>query len=231
MSSDSPLPGILAAVARKVRAEFDENSFIEHRTSKGTVREESLLYVLQRYLPSHVRCVGSSEIIASNGDRSGQCDIVIYDPKAPPLFGATGYRMLPAECVYAVIEVKSKLDTEELRKSCESIARIKRLPKTAYFSQALMPVRTQYGKQLSYTPTAGFIFAYDSNELLGMSDELIRICVGQPVEERLDGAWVLGKGAYNWMNWPSQDIIPMPEKGARLAVSLSLKAKTCCSTW
>lgn len=30
---------------------------------------------------------------------------------------------------------------------------------------------------------------------------------------------MLGKGAYNWMNWPSQDIIPMPEKGARLAIS------------
>lgn len=219
MPDPSPLPGILAAVARKIRAEFDENSFIEHRGSKGTVREESLLYVLQRYLPGHVRCVGSSEIIASNGDRSGQCDIVIYDPKAPPLFGVTGYRMLPAECVYAVIEVKSKLTSEELRKSCDNIARIKKLPRTAYFPQALMPMRTQYGKQLPYSPTACFIFAYDSNDLRSMYEELLRTCASQPAEHRLDGAWVLGKGAYNWMQWPSQNILPMAEHGAWLAVS------------
>lgn len=221
MTDNAALPGILAAVARKVRAEFDENSFIEHRGSKGSVREDSLVQILRKYLPDHVKVAGSSEIIAANGERSGQCDIVIHDPKAPPLFGSTGYQILPAECVYAVIEVKSILTWRELEKSCQNIARIKRMPKTAYYleHQVFGPQRQQYGEVHSYFPTTGFIFAYDSANLWDMSTQLIELFRSLPLRERLDGAWALGKGSYNWLSQaPSDEFLPLPEPGARLAV-------------
>lgn len=123
VTDPSVLAGILAAAARKMRADFDETSFIEHRGAKGTVRAHDLLEFLRKYLPDNVWADGSSEIIAVNGARSGQMDIVIYDPTAPPLFNRGGHRILPAECVYAVIEVKSKLTLDELAKSCRKTHR------------------------------------------------------------------------------------------------------------
>lgn len=219
--SENVLPGILAAVARKIRAEFDENSYIEHRGSKGSVREDSLVAVLRKYLPQHVLVTGSCEIIDSIGQRSGQCDIVIHDAKAPPIFGATGFQILPIECVYAVIEVKSNLTWAELEKSCRNLARIKRMPKVAYHAnqQVLAPQRQQYGQTYPHCPTTGFIFGYDSSDLWGMSDNLIGLCREMPVAERLDGAWVLGKGSYNWLQAePSDSFVPFAEPRARLAI-------------
>jgi len=219
--SENVLPGILAAVARKIRAEFDENSFVEHRGSKGSVREDSLVAVLRKYLPQHVLVTGSSEIIDSTGQRSGQCDIVIHDAKAPPVFGATGFQILPIECVYAVIEVKSNLTWVELEKSCKNLARIKRMPKIAYHAnqQLLAPQRQQYGRTYSHCPTMGFIFAYNSSDLWRMSNNLLSLFRRTPVEQRLDGAWVLGKGSYNWLQAePGDSFVPFAEPRARLAV-------------
>lgn len=218
---DRPLlAGILTAAARKMRADFDESAYIKHRGAKGTVREQSLLEFLQKYLPASVRATGSSEIIATNGEHSGQIDIVIYDPTAPPLFDRGGHRILPSECVYAVIEVKSTLDKPSLLQSCKNIAYVKRMPKTAYLKQPLMHSREQYGQRYSgYVPTAGFIFAFDSSDLLNMSDEFVAYLRTISMPQWTDAIWVLGRGAYNWLEWPSMNILPCPTPGAHLAVS------------
>lgn len=146
VTQPSALAGILAAAARRMRADFDESGFIEHRGAKGSVREEVLLDFLKKYLPDNVRAAGSAEIISTDGQRSGQMDVVIYDPGAPSLFDRGNHRILPAECVYAVIEVKSKLDAAQLKLSAENIARVKRMPKTAYFPQLYVQQPHLYGK-------------------------------------------------------------------------------------
>lgn len=65
----------------------------------------------------------------------------------------------------------------------------------------------------------GFIFGYDSSDLWGMSTNLIDLFRQLPVEERLDGAWVLGKGSYNWLQAePSDSFVPFAEPRARLAI-------------
>jgi hypothetical protein len=98
--SPSRLAEILASAARRLRADFDDSATITHRGSKGTVREHDVREFLQKYLPDNVRAAGSAEIVSADGQTSGQMDIVIYDPTAPPLFDRGSYRILPAECVY-----------------------------------------------------------------------------------------------------------------------------------
>ncbi|MFR9803190.1 DUF6602 domain-containing protein [Pseudonocardia sp. RS010] len=221
MPDKNVLTEVFSATAREMRAQFEKSAAIEHRGSKGTVREDKLLSFLQDYLPKNVAVAGSSEIIALNGERSGQMDIVIYDPAAPPLFHEEGYRILPAECVYAVIEVKSHLSWDELRKSAENIAKVKRLPKTAYHPQPFSRTRNMYGQEyIGYCPTVGFVFAYDSADLRAMSDKYIGQLLHQPVNERLDSVWVLGKGAYSWMIDPQTDMkaVPAAHPGAWLAI-------------
>ncbi|WP_433295949.1 DUF6602 domain-containing protein [Pseudonocardia sp. CA-142604] len=199
MPEPSLLASILAAAARRMRSDFDDSSLIHHNASKGTVREGDLLEFLKKYLPDTVRAAGSSEIISADGQVSGQTDIVIYDPSAPPLFSRSGYRILPIECVYGVIEVKSRLTAAELTKSIDSIARLKRMPKTSYFEEPFTKITQIYGRTYNgYSPVFGFVFAYDSGDLMTMSDAFIRRLRLQPYDERIDAVWVLGKGSYTW---------------------------------
>jgi hypothetical protein len=147
-------------------------------------------------------------------------DIVIYDPSAPPLFNRGGYRILPAECVYGVIEVKSKLTAAELAKSAQTIAKVKRLPKSAYFPTGLITTTTQiYGKTYEgFSPVFGFVFGYDSNELLAMSDDYIRTLRTQPYDERIDAVWVLGKGSFTWFD--PRNMIPHMHASAGLHLAV-----------
>jgi hypothetical protein len=201
MPDTSPLAAILASAAKRLRADFEDSANVQHHGSKGSVREHDLLSFLTRYLPDNVRAAGSAEIVSSDGQTSGQMDIVIYDPTAPPLFARGGYRILPAECVYAVIEVKSHLGAAELRRSIETIGRLKRIPKTCYFPELFQRQPHLYGKTYDgFFPTLGFIFAYGSNDLLNMSEDFIKMLRTQPYEERIDAVWVLGKGSYNWID-------------------------------
>jgi hypothetical protein len=70
---------------------------------------------------------------AVNGGVSRQCDITIAEPSTPPFWDEGDYRIVPAECVYGVIEVKASLDSTELEKAWRLIADVKALPKTADF--------------------------------------------------------------------------------------------------
>lgn len=205
-----------------MRAEFEKSAIIQHSPSKGTTREVLILErYLKQYLPGNVRVSGSSEIIATSGERSRQCDIVIHDIAAPPLYDEFGYRILPAECVYAVIEVKSKLNSAELRSAVEHIAQVKRLPKAAFYQQApLQRTKTQYGKRFPYCPTAGFIFAYGSVRLNTLAKNLRELLKDYCLEERLDAAWILGSGSFNWMT-PTKTILPTPEPGAWLSMGFN----------
>jgi hypothetical protein len=75
--------------------------------------------------------------------------IVIMDPSTPPFWSEQDYRIVPAECVYGVIEVKSSLDTKELCSAWEQIAQVKALPKTAYHPDGLARTRIMYGPHLA----------------------------------------------------------------------------------
>jgi len=220
MTEPSLLASILAGAARRMRTDFEDSALIHHNASKGTVREGDLLEFLKKYLPDTVRAVGSSEIISADGQTSGQMDIVIYDPSAPPLFNRGGYRILPAECVYGVIEVKSKLTAADLAKSVKTIEKVKQLPKTAYFPTGLITTTTQiYGRTYEgYSPTFGFVFGYDSHDLLGMSDGYIQTLRSQPYDERIDGVWVLGNGSYNWFD--PRNMVPHMHAGAGLHLAV-----------
>jgi hypothetical protein len=154
-SHEPTLRQVLASVADRMVADFKASGIARHRGSKGTVREAQLLTnYLRKYLPRIVRAEHSGEVVAVSGDVSQQCDILIVDPSTPPFWDEEDYRIVPAECVYGVIEVKSSLDSEELKNAWELIARVKALPKIAYFPDP-PPGRTRwmYGQHWPYIPT------------------------------------------------------------------------------
>lgn len=77
--------------------------------------------LLARYMPRNVVLAHSAEIAAVGRKNSLECDIVVHDPDVPPLIESSVYRVLPAESVYGVIEVRSRLDKAGLRKAFRTI--------------------------------------------------------------------------------------------------------------
>jgi hypothetical protein len=200
----SPTPSvreILESVAARMLADFNASRQIEHRGSKGTVRESGLRTAfLEKYLPGQVAVVGSGEVIATNGQVSGQCDVMIVDPATPPWWDEKDYRIAPAECVDAVIEVKSNLTVAELRSAWASIRRVKALPKTAYRAPDLISHTTNlYGRSWEHWPTLGFVFAYEGAAIDTLAEEFAKLARDEPdAALRVDGVFVLNRGSVLW---------------------------------
>jgi hypothetical protein len=205
------------AAALRMRAEFMSSAAYLHRTESGTARQQILRDFLARYLPGHVKTFNSAELVTVDGEVSRQCDIVIADRNVPPLLGSKTYRILPNECVYGVIEVKSDLDKSQLLDACELIQEVKSYPKKA-FGPNLGPYgsRTVHGKPYEYCPTTGVIFAFDSTDLRTLGMHLLEWCDAREPDVWPDSVWVLGKGSLLWTNPVNGLIDEYPEDGSGL---------------
>src|SRR5690349_10731025 len=108
------LDAIMDGVAQRMHADFRSSTSIQHRSSRGTDRERLVADFVRGYLPGHVQLFHGGEIVLVEGETSKQCDLLVCDRAAPPLKDLESFRIVPAECVYGVIEVKTKLTGSEL---------------------------------------------------------------------------------------------------------------------
>lgn len=207
------LKDALQSVAQQMLADFQGSALIEHRGSKGTVRESGLRDIfLKRYLPGTVLAVGSGEAVATDGSRSGQQDIMLVDPATPPLFERDDYRVVPIECLHGVIEVKSNLTTDELRKSWESIRQLKCIPKTAYSISPMNMSRRAYGRMYPYLPVTGMVFGYDGAGLDTLGQAMAELVAEEPDASKwIDSVWVLNKGGLVWRDHETGTINAQPD--------------------
>lgn len=192
------LAAILDGVSNTLKANFKEISAeFEHRGLKGRERERALVeHFLKAYLPQRFG-FANGEIVSTDGEVSSECDVIIYDAINCPILLKGVLAIVPVEAANAVVEVKSKLDTGELLKSADNIARIKRMPKRAFY-RAPNPVIKQtvsiYGKTFDYFPLVGFVFAYTSIGLETLAKELDQFNQNILPEHRIDYVCVLDSG-------------------------------------
>ncbi|WP_433233780.1 DUF6602 domain-containing protein [Actinomadura nitritigenes] len=218
MDQESPrsINSILHKAARTLRREFEETRAYQHRGEAGGTREKLLSDFLAPRMPGHVMTAHSGEIVATDGGTSAQSDVILYDRSAPPLLDSGDYRIIPNECVYSVIEVKTSLDKGELIESCEKLARVKAMPKTAYYQAPMYVDWNIHGKRYKHLPTLGLIFAYGGTEPSTLAEHLWKWCGTRPVEEWPDGVYVLGKGMLQWAK-PGRSVLAYAESDAFLA--------------
>lgn len=201
MNRSDVLKSAFEQIALRMRADFVESrATINHRGSAGTVREGILKKFLESYLPNTVEVTGSGEVISTDGSRSKQVDIIIKDPGTPPLYVGpdNAHQILPAECVYGIVEVKTNLSKHALIEACENLRSVKRLEKYAFSKDPLKRQTTRYGRTWSHTPTLGIIFAFESAELETLGTALREWCKDVPHHERPDSVWILDRGALSW---------------------------------
>lgn len=199
---EEKLGQILRSVAQRMRADFNQSRVFNHNGEAGTAREFLVDNFLASYLPAHVQTVHNAEVIAASGDVSSQCDIAVINRGTPPLTALQGFRVIPNECVYGVLEVKTTLNRNELFDACEKIAILRQLQKTAY-REVPNPIKrttTAYGETFPYFPTSGIVVAFESVNLETLGNHLEEWCASRPVSQWPDSVWVLGKGYLQWLD-------------------------------
>jgi hypothetical protein len=193
----TPLQGRFSAVATKVRADFEESVHTKHRGSRGAEREEIVARFLRLYLPQTVEVIHNAEIISAEGGVSPQCDILIVDRSTPQLTDSKTHRIVPAECVYGVVEVKSQMNSKEAIDGCEKIAKVKRLARTAYVVQRKAPMDFS-GPRYPPHPFFGYVFAFEGIKLETIEKRVFDWCKANPRVEHPDGLWVADSGMLVW---------------------------------
>jgi hypothetical protein len=104
---------------------------ITHQGKRGDVTERHFIATLRAYL-SRRYAVDSAIVIDSNGKTSDQMDVVIYDPQyTPTLLDQQDHKYVPAEAVYAVMEVKPTINKGYLEYAGKKAASVRRLKRTS----------------------------------------------------------------------------------------------------
>lgn len=218
---------IFNEVAEKMRSDLKQaRSALSHPGMKGASAEDSFRAFLREYLPRSLD-VSSGVLVDAKGNVSRQMDVIVSDAaKTPVFYRSRENRVIPVECAYAVIEVKSKLDAQELDKAIENMLSVRNLKKTAYYKesgQVILHSATLYGREWEIWPTSFFIFAFDSTDLEKLRDKLETEHQQRLLPEwsRVDCVCVLDKGVV--VNYVKQggtfEVSALPQPGSKLVSS------------
>jgi len=197
MKSEKPLQKIFRGLSQKLQADFKLlSSQLSQSLSTGEAREFVLKELLRQYLPD--KFGAEKGIIISSVENelpSKQIDIIIYDKlNTPVLYSAENLRIFPIEGVYAVIEVKSNLNSKTLKSAVENVRSVKKMTKKAFIEQQRLIASTVnlYGREWKYFPVMGFIFSYDSiNNIKLLKDKLIQYDDLKNLEINIDTICIL----------------------------------------
>lgn len=125
------LAEIFRHVQSQMLARLASGDIFEHPTACGAVTERHWLDLFDQYLPQRYRA-SPAFIVDSDGHRSRQIDIAVYDRfYSPLLFPLPSGLHIPAESVYAVFEVKQMLNFRLIRDAGSKVASVRRLRRTS----------------------------------------------------------------------------------------------------
>ena len=152
------LSELYKGIQKEMMASLDLSSPIPHSTMKGDATEYDWIYFFSKYLPKRYS-VDKGIVIDSEGKRSNQIDIIIYDTHFSHfIFNKSNesFRtlLIPAESVFAVFEVKQKLDTQNLIYASKKAASVRNLIRT---SVPVNKIDSQQSKKDLYEIVAGLL--------------------------------------------------------------------------
>jgi hypothetical protein len=112
----------------------------------GEVNEQYFIDFLRKYLPYRY-AVDRAIVIDSKGKTSDQIDIVIFDRQyTPTLLDQESHRFVPSEAVYAVFEVKPKINKTYVEYAAAKAMSVRKLIRTS------IPIQHAGGKYPAKEP-------------------------------------------------------------------------------
>jgi hypothetical protein len=143
--------------------EYEKSKDVKHPRDVGAIREVILraFFIDNKLLPQRYAISNTSVRVAStSGHLSNELDIVFYGAldSFTLMQRQNVYEVLPIECCYGAIQVKSKLTKLELKKGFENIASFKRLKKSET-AQNFFKLHNDRNQNEGF----GILFAYDTD--------------------------------------------------------------------
>ena len=166
---------------------------IRHPGTKGDATELCWLDMLNSYLPQRYHAA-KAFVVDSKGQLSNQIDIVIFDRQYSPfLFNQDNVLYVPAESVYAAIEVKQDIDKEVLEYAGDKTASVRQLKRTS------VPIPHAGGK---FPPKEHFeilsgIVALGCNWNPPYGESFTSAIAALPIEKRIHLGCALKSGAFD----------------------------------
>jgi hypothetical protein len=175
---------------------------VEHAVSAGEAREEAVENALNDFLP---KAFGAARgfVFASDGQRSAQTDLIIYDKVwSRPFYGRNNSKFFAVESVYATIEVKTNLRPRDIRDACKKTSRFKRLQKNW----------TNSGKVPNLKDSLGVLWSFNAPSTQTAIDNLDAEFMKWPNLEQPDLVVVPGRffafaGAWRMLNANPQEFL------------------------
>ena len=153
--------------SKKLEAEFDSSTLINHNASKGAFREYIIQSCIRPFLPQAYGIAGG-ECCDMNGNVSKQLDAVVYDKLYSYIVPYTKeFIQFPYESVYGNIEIKTFLDKNELANAINNIISLKSLCRREPDAAQIVPNRMIEIEGIEWNNKGtneifGIIFSFDS---------------------------------------------------------------------
>lgn len=165
---------------------------IHHGGEMGAAFEKGWRDMLATYLPKRY-CVASAFVIDSQGQQSQQLDLVIHDRQYSPfLFNQHDRLYIPAESVYAVFEVKQRLERATVRDAGKKAASVRNLHRTS----APVPTAAGIEKPRPPIPILAGLLCFESRWSPPFGSPLIESLGELGASERLDLVCALTHGSF-----------------------------------
>jgi hypothetical protein len=121
----------LQTIAKQARntlwADFERATQYGHRGARGDMREEAVEMFLSQRIPSAYRTT-KGEVVDQYGNRSSQLDILMYNCAQSSALAVDGpIAVVPAEALLVAVEVKTRLNREELATSFLAASKLHQL--------------------------------------------------------------------------------------------------------
>ena len=160
--------------------------------------------------------MATGKVVDSKRRQSEQVDLIIYDTFYSPLLFTLGdATFVPAESVYAVLEVKQTLNKAHLDAAADKAESVRRLHRTS----AVIP--NQFGKEirkdLDTMPVLAGILASGSDWTVPFDKVLRKHLKAQSADRAIDIGCALGAGAFD----TERKTIPEGRGLLRLSASVS----------
>ena len=123
---------IFGGLQQQMDAKLSLNrEILTHTTTKGDASELEWIEMLSNFLPKRYE-IDKAFVINFEGFVSDQIDLVIYDRHFSPfILHQNGAKFIPAESVYAVIEIKPTLTSANIKYAAEKAKSVRTLERTS----------------------------------------------------------------------------------------------------
>ncbi len=192
-NAPNKLSAVYAGLQHRLQAALiSSGSAVEHAGAKGDETEANWLALLKRHLP-HRYQAETGFVMDAQGQQSDQIDIVVYDRQyTPELYNVAGQKLIPAEGVYAVLEVKQALNKGHIEYSGGKVSSVRRLKRS---SAPIVHLGSEHEPR-PLTPILGGILTTASDWTPPFGEPFTAGLGARPPEQRLDIGCVVNAGGF-----------------------------------